>query len=369
VAGFVYCCQKINMKINFTLFGAKLTGGTFNIIEPAQRLAERGHDVSIITIGNENDLIWFPKERQIKFKKIFTPTSGKFWYKLYRKTLKGTILHPFPDVEIRDLIRSMPECDINIATAAPTAFAIHRSGKGKGFYYIQHYDSLFGKNLLENRIHDESYFLPLEKITVSSWIKDIIREKLGIEAKSVITAGIDNKVFYPREKKNKKIRIISLGRKVDWKGFGELQEAMKNLFKKRNDFEWIVFSSRDTPESTPEAPFTLVKSPYGKELAELYASCDIVVNPSWHEGFAQPALEAMASGCAVVTTKIGAEDFIKPNENCLLIEPKSPDQIENALEKLLDDVSLRRKIAENGYITSKEFYWDKIIDKWEKIFL
>jgi len=357
------------MKINFTLFGAKLTGGTFNIIEPAQRLAERGHNVSVTTIGNKDDLSWFPKERQIKFKKIFTPISGKFLYKVYRRVLRGTILHPFPDIEIKDLINSMPECDINIATAVPTAFAVYRSGRGRGFYYAQHYDSLFGKNELENRIYDESYFLPLEKITVSSWLKDIIKEKLGVETKSVITAGIDNKVFYPREKKNKKIRIISLGRKVDWKGFSELQEAMKNLFKKRNDFEWIVFSSRDTPESTPEAPFTLVKSPYGKELAELYASCDIVVNPSWHEGFAQPALEAMASGCAVITTKIGAEDFIQPNINCLLIESKNSNQIENALKKLLDDISLRQRIAENGHTTSKEFYWDKVIDKWEQTIL
>jgi glycosyltransferase involved in cell wall biosynthesis len=354
------------MRINFTLFGSKLTGGTFNIIEPAERLAERGHEVSINTIGNESDLDWFPKNRKIAFKKIFTPVSGKLWYRFFRKALKGTILHPFPDVEIKDLIRSMPECDVNVATAAPTAFAVHRSGKGRGFYYVQHYDSLFGKNSLENRVHDESYYLPLGKITVSSWLKDVIRERLDVEAKAVITAGIDEKVFYPREKKNKKTKIISLGRKVDWKGFAELQEAVKNLMKKRDDFEWVVYSSHDTPESVPEAPFTLVRSPYGKGLAELYASCDIAVNPSWHEGFAQPALEAMASGCAVVTTKIGAEDFMEPDKNCLLVEPKSSGQIEAALERLLDDAALRHRIAENGLATSKEFHWDRIIDKWEK---
>lgn len=357
------------MKINFTLFGAGLTGGTFNIIEPAERLAERGHEVSVTTIGKKEDLNWFPKERNAAFKTIFAPVSGTLWYKIYRKLLRGTLLHPFPDVEIRDLVRSMPECDVNIATAAPSVFAVHRSGKGRGFYYVQHYDSLFGKNTLQNRIHDESYYLPLEKITVSSWLKDVIREKLGVTASAVITAGIDDKVFYPRERKNGKTRILSLGRKVDWKGFGELRQAIKNLLERRNDFEWVVYSSHDTPEFTSEAPFTLIKSPYGKELAELYASCDIAVNPSWHEGFAQPALEAMASGCAVITTKIGAEDFIRPDENCLLAEPKHSEQIENALERLLDDTALRRTIAENGFITSKGFYWDRIIDRWEKILL
>jgi glycosyltransferase involved in cell wall biosynthesis len=356
------------MKINFTLFGAKLTGGTFNIVEVAQRLAERGYEVILTSIGSSRDLDWFKKNKKLLFQENFTPLAGKFLYRLYRKLLKGTILHPFPEVEIRDLIRSIPDCDINIATSWPTVEAVYRSGKGRGFYYVQHYDSLFGKDFLANQIHDESYFLPLEKVAVSSWVKNVIENKLGVRFKAVITAGIDENIFYPREKRrsNKK-RIISLGREVDWKGFWELETAMKNLFKKRKDFEWVVYSAHDTPKPTAEAPFILVKSPYGKDLAELYASCDIAVNPSWHEGFAQPALEAMACGCAVVTTKIGAEDFIKPEENCLLVEPKQSGQIEEALEKLLDDKSLCEKIAGSGFETSKEFYWDKIIDKWESI--
>lgn len=355
------------MKINFTLFGAGLTGGTFNVIEPAQRLAERGHEVSVTTIGKKEDLSWFPRERNAAFTTIFSPISGALWYKICRRLLKGSVLHPFPDVEIRDLVRSIPECDVNIATASPTAFAVHQSGKGKGFYYIQHYDSLFGKDVFQNRIHDESYYLPLEKITVSSWLGEAIHERLGVTVNSVITAGIDDKVFYPREKKQRKVKILSLGRKVDWKGFAELQKAIRGLLKKRNDFEWIVYSSHDTPESTPDAPFTLIPSPYGRKLAELYAGSDIVVNPSWHEGFAQPALEGMASGCAVITTKIGAEDFIRQNENCLLVEPKHSEQIEGALERLLDDAALRQKIAEQGFLTSKRFYWNAIIDTWEKL--
>ena len=356
------------MKINFTLFGADLTGGTFNLVESANRLAERGHDVIVTSISKPEDLNWFYRGKSAKFKTIFAPLTSKLRYRLFRRLTRGTKIFPMPEAEIRDLVSVMPECDVNIATVAPTAFAVHRSGKGRGFYYVQHYDSLFGQNPIINKMHDESYFLPLQKITVSSWLKNIIHDRLGVETATVITAGVDGKIFFPREKhKAGKKRIISLGRQADWKGFDELRTAMTELFKIRNDFEWVVYSSRDTPASTTDAPFALVKSPYGKDLADLYASCDVTVNPSWHEGFAQPALEAMACGCATITTPVGAEDFAVEGVNCLTIQPKNPAQIQAAITRLLDDDAYRQKISAGGARTGLEFSWDKIIDKWEAV--
>ena len=357
------------MKINFTLFGAGLTGGTFNLVEPAHRLALRGHDVTVTTIGTPSDFAWFLKRKKPAFKMVFAPVTGSIWYRIFRRITRGTVLFPMPYAEIKSLVAAMPECDVNIATAAPTAFAVHESGRGRGFYYIQHYDSLFGKDAIANRLHDQSYFLPLTKITVSSWLKKSVETALHVPVLRVITAGIDETAFYPRPRTaGAKKRILSLGRTVDWKGFAELRQAVAELLKERSDFEWVVYSAHDTPIPTAEAPFTLVKAPYGNDLAELYASCDITVNPSWHEGFAQPALEAMACGSAVVTTPVGAEDFMEDGVNCLAVEPKNPTQIKAAIKKLLDDDALRNRIAVAGAETAKRFHWDAIISQWEQAF-
>src|SRR3989344_6293337 len=165
------------MKINWTMFGAGLTGGSFNIVEAAQRLAKRGHEVSITSIGRPGDLVWFASREKPLFRQIFSPLAGGVAYRIYRRLLRNTALHPFPDVEIKDLIRAMPECDVNIATADPTTYAVHRSGKGRGFYYAQHYDSFFVSYEAGLR-HDESYYLPLQKIAVSTWLKDTVEKCL-----------------------------------------------------------------------------------------------------------------------------------------------------------------------------------------------
>lgn len=354
------------MRINWTLFGAGLTGGSFNIIEPAQRLARRGHDVTVTSIGRAKDMAWFSSHEKPLFKTIFSPVVGSIAYRVYRKILNRTLLHPFPDVEIRDLVRVMPDCDINIATSDKAASAVYRSGKGRGWYYAQHYDSLFVPRAEALR-HDESYYLPLRKLAVSTWLKNAVESRLAVPFAGVITAGIDGMLFNAAagEKKSGTIRIISLGRNVAWKGFAELREAMRIILVKYPHVEWWVYSSRDTPQPTADAPFTLFKSPYGKELARLYASCDIAVNPSWHEGFAQPALEAMACGAAVITTSIGAEDFIEAEENCIVVPPKSSANIVSAIERLIGDAALRIRITEKGIKTAERFHWDRIIDRWE----
>lgn len=355
------------MIINFTLLGAKLTGGSFNLMEVAHRLGERGHDITVTTTGEARDIDWFTQTRTPAFKINIAPLSGTLAYRLYRRALKGSILTPFPDVEIRDLMRSIPEGDINIATTWPTAFSVFRSGKGLPLYYFQHLDSLFSKDSISNARHDEALYLPMKKYVCSTWLKERTEERLKISVQGVLTAGIDKTVYKPQPHQNKKIKILSLGRKVDWKGFNELQQAMTALYKKNKNIEWVVYSSHDTPESTAQAPFTLVKSPYGKQLADLYAQCDILVNPSWHEGFAQPALEGMASGCAVITTPYGAEDFAQDKKNCLIIPPKNSMAIENAVQSLLDDSSVRQQMVTGGLETAQHFYWDTIIDHWEKV--
>ena len=64
----------------------------------------------------------------------------------------------------------------------------------------------------------------------------------------------------------------------------------------------------------------------------------------------------MASKCAVVATRTGVwKEIIEQGENGCLVDTKSPDQIAEKLEILMNDDNLRNQIAQNGYdlVTSK----------------
>ena len=85
------------------------------------------------------------------------------------------------------------------------------------------------------------------------------------------------------------------------------------------------------------------------ELAELYARAAIVACPSHREGFGVAALEAMAHGRPVVAGAVGGLlDLVVNGETGILVEPGNVPALRAALERLLADVELRRRMGEAG---------------------
>ena len=86
------------------------------------------------------------------------------------------------------------------------------------------------------------------------------------------------------------------------------------------------------------------------ELARLYAEAEVAVVPSLYEGFSLPAIEAMSCGVAVVGTTGGAipEVVGTTGETGLLVEPNNPEALRAAIERLLDDASLRERLGAAG---------------------
>lgn len=97
------------------------------------------------------------------------------------------------------------------------------------------------------------------------------------------------------------------------------------------------------------------KKRIGSELNALYQMADIYIIPSYHEGFPRTIWEAMANGLPVIATRVGAiPEFLTHQKNALLIDPKQPQAIVDAIFNIINDNALRHTLIQEGYQLAKE---------------
>jgi glycosyltransferase involved in cell wall biosynthesis len=99
-----------------------------------------------------------------------------------------------------------------------------------------------------------------------------------------------------------------------------------------------------------------------EELQRLYARAAVVACPSRREGFGVACLEAMSHGRAVVATGVGGlRDLVVDGETGLVVPPRDPAALRAALERLLGDPELRRRLGAAGRERAREhFSWDAV---------
>jgi glycosyltransferase involved in cell wall biosynthesis len=98
------------------------------------------------------------------------------------------------------------------------------------------------------------------------------------------------------------------------------------------------------------------------ELQRLYARAAVVACPSRREGFGVACLEAMAHGRPVVATRVGGLlDLVVDGETGITVPPRDPAAIRSALERLLADPELRRRLGTGGRDRARtHFSWEKV---------
>ncbi len=340
------------MRINFLIWYLKYTGGNRILVEIANRLVERGHEVTIITSGMDEK--WFPIKAELKF----VPKLGK---------------HPSPLSLLTTffslLFKSLPKADIDVATWCFTAYPIMKNGKGIPIYYCQHYEALFFENPIIRWLAKKTYDMNFNFIANSSWLKSILFINHNIDAELILN-GIDLNTFRPKRiRKDEKIeKVVSLCKPyIKWKGFWDLVEAWKIVTSERKDVELVLYGTKEVKLRLP-FKYTFVHFPSDEELAKLYNEATLVVNPSWYESFPLPPLEAMACGTPVVTTRYGTEDYAFDGKNSLVVYPRRPKEMAGAILRLLEDEKLQKKLSKGGIKTARQFNWEKTVNRVEEVF-
>lgn len=94
------------------------------------------------------------------------------------------------------------------------------------------------------------------------------------------------------------------------------------------------------------------------ELPPLLWGAEVFVLPSFYEGFGLPVIEAMACGTPVITSNISSLPEVA-GKAALLIDPNKPEQITDAIRKILVDKDLKQKMTKDGFENIKKFSWEK----------
>lgn len=177
------------------------------------------------------------------------------------------------------------------------------------------------------------------------------------------------------EKEYGKQRILFLGRLCKEKGLRELFSVLPQLHGQFPQMHVLLGGIWEDEELLEEAAkmkeyVTDLGWLQGEAKKNYLRTSDLFVFPTYFEGQPVSVLEAMAYQCGIVATRVGGiPQMIEQEQTGLLIEPKDPEGLKSALQKLLSDPELCERLGKNARAkVQKEFSIEKSLQELIKIY-
>ncbi len=151
--------------------------------------------------------------------------------------------------------------------------------------------------------------------------------------------------------------VITAGRHEHAKAHVDLVRAVSQLHAADGRVR-LMIAGRDgnatedlhrTISETPGADQFVTLLGHRTDVADLLAAADVMALPSLFEGTAGIALEAMAIGTPIVSTRLeGMAGILEHERNSLIVEPRDPVAMAAAIKRVLDDMALAQRLADEA---------------------
>jgi len=185
-------------------------------------------------------------------------------------------------------------------------------------------------------------------------------------------SGVDQDIYVPSKDNIDIPQVILVARMLWDKGIGEFVQAAKLLLAKGTSARFILIgdSDRENPAAISVEQLDLWQDEkniewWGRrsDVPEILQQSTIACLPSYREGMPKFLLEAASAGLPIVTTDVpGCREIVIDGENGFLVPPRNPEALADAIEKLLNDKTLRRELGRKGRaLVEREFGIDKIV--------
>lgn len=187
----------------------------------------------------------------------------------------------------------------------------------------------------------------------------------SMDRAAVIAPGIDAEYLAVTPRKNREPRIAFTGSWIPRKGIGLLVRVMNEVLSVRPHVQLDLYGTRHPPGVildgfAPEVRkrITVFGRLTNAQIAERLSSAAVFLFPSQYEGFGMALAEAMACGCAPVTTPTGFGGELIDGREAIVCAFDDESRVRTAVLALLDDAGLRARIAGAARIRVEGLSWD-----------
>jgi glycosyltransferase involved in cell wall biosynthesis len=187
-------------------------------------------------------------------------------------------------------------------------------------------------------------------------------------------AGVDTARFKPGPSVNGSPCVLLPARMLWDKGVGEFVQAARILRERGVHAAFVLVGMVDAanPAHVSEAQLLAWEREgvvrwwgYRTDMAAILSSAHVVVLPSYREGLPKVLLEAAACGRAIVAADVpGCREIVRDGENGLLVPAKDASALADAIQRLLQDPTLRARMeGRSREIAVREFSMDRIVQE------
>jgi phosphatidylinositol alpha-mannosyltransferase len=345
-------------------------GVTEHVRHLAATLRGRGHDVTVLApssrVGDDHGIEGYIRiGRSVPVKSNGSVARIALSFHLVRRVRALLDDHDFDVVHYHEpLVPSLPITVLRFHRGANVATFHTQARRNLGYYY--------GRPFLGR------YFKRLHAcIAVSVPARDFVARYFPGDYR-IVPNGIDTTRFRPDHPALAHLRtpgrktILFVGRMEQRKGFDILLEAYAQLRRRRDDVRLVAVGDgpqREGYERQVDSfgiPDVLFCGRVSNEmLPGHYASADVFCSPALGgESFGIVLLEAMASGVPVLASAIpGFTAVIAPGRDGLLVPPRQPRVLAQAIETVVNDDDLARSMIANGLRTAQRYDWNRVADE------
>ena len=182
------------------------------------------------------------------------------------------------------------------------------------------------------------------------------------------TVGIELSVFDVSKREDYKVQVLEehpelkgrlvygyVGRIETDKGISELLEAFVSLENDKyallliGPFDELRCNISQNLIERAKASSRVVFHGFTREVPKYMSAMDVLVHPTYREGFSMVIQQAMSMGCAIITTNVpGPSEVIEEGKSGLLVPDHSATDLAAAMSRLAEDAELRNAFASAG---------------------